>query len=521
MTITKIRHKLLLKAQARGICCLLLWFTLAAATACGGGTAPVESPPTSDAPGPSIATGAPTQVAATTRTPQQGDQTPTLPPASGVPPEPTGTEPVADTLVGFVTGTVVVTRPANLTEIQITVTPISRDVSVETVVQDLEVPWAIAFAPDGRIFVTERPGRIRVVRDGNLRREAFAVLDQVVSVSESGLMGIAVHPNFADNHYLYVCYTYQSGRGELRNRVARLTDVDGVSADHQIILDDIPGSRNHNGCRIAFGPDQKLYVTMGDAQDRDQAQDLESLAGKVLRLDDDGDVPADNPFIASYVYTFGHRNPQGLDWHPATGDLFITEHGPDRNDEINILEPGRNYGWPAVTGRARSDEFVGSLIAFTPTLAIAGAAFYSGGILHPSWQGTLIFATLKESQLRQVVLTPPDFQSVESSEVLVDRNYGRLRAVAVSPQGYLYFTTSNLDGRGRRKSGDDRLLRLVPVPAGPPMTYHPDESGEFALALKPGTYRLRWKGDGFAPEETQLTITNNESVNLGRIVLEP
>ena len=514
MTLTHKKYKLPLNTPARAVRCLVLLFTLAAATACGNSTAPVEPPPPSDGSGPSIATELPTQIAAPATTPQQGNQPPTPPPTSGIPPD---SAPVTST----VAGTVVVTRPANLAEIQITVTEISQDVSVETVVQNLEVPWAIAFAPDGRIFVTERPGRIRVIRDGNLRREAFAVLDQVVSISESGLMGIAVHPDFADNHYLYVCYTYQSRRGELRNRVARLTDVDGVGKDHQIILDDIPGSRNHNGCRIAFGPDRKLYVTTGDAQDRDRAQDLDSLAGKVLRLDADGSIPQDNPFIASYVYTFGHRNPQGLDWHPATGDLFITEHGPDRNDEINILEPGRNYGWPAVTGRARSDEFVGALVAFTPTLAIAGAAFYSGDILHPSWQGSLVFATLKGSQLRRLVLSPPTFQSIESSQVLVDRDYGRLRAVAVSPQGYLYFTTSNRDGRGQRRPGDDQLLRLAPVPAGPPRTYHPDETGKFELALEPGTYHLRWEGDGFAPQETQLTIADNQSVNLGRIVLEP
>ena len=190
-------------------------------------------------------------------------------------------------------------------------------------------------------------------------------------------MGIAPHPDFAGNGYLYVCYTYREGRATY-NRIARLTDRGDRAADHHVVLDHIPGDTRHDGCRIRFGPDGYLYATTGDATDPDLSQNLDSLAGKVLRLAADGSVPPDNPFPGSLVYTWGHRNPQGLDWHPVTGALFITEHGPDRDDEVNILLPGQNYGWPDVTGSAGDSRYVDSTLSLTPTVAIAGTAFVTG-----------------------------------------------------------------------------------------------------------------------------------------------
>jgi len=329
---------------------------------------------------------------------------------------------------------------------------------VETVVEGLEIPWDLAFTPDGRILVTERPGRIRVVKDGLLQEDPYATID-VFHRSEAGLMGIALHPRFADNGYLYVCYTYRSGRGTY-NRIARLTDRGDHAADHHVILDGIPGDTRHDGCRIRFGPDGYLYATTGDATDPELSQDLDSLAGKVLRMTADGDAPSDNPFPGSLVFTWGHRNPQGLDWHPETGDLFITEHGPNRDDEVNLLRPGGNYGWPEVTGAAGEPEYVDSVLALTPTVAIAGAAFVSGGSMPTSWQGNLVFAALKSSHLQRVTLEPPEYRAVASRQILFQGRYGRLRAVVMGPDGYLYFTTSNRDGRGSPRQGDDRLLRL-------------------------------------------------------------
>ncbi len=339
--------------------------------------------------------------------------------------------------------------------------PAWDEVSVETVAEGLEVPWDLAFTPDGRILITERPGRIRVVSKGRLQPAPYAAL-AVAHVSEAGLMGIALHPNFADNGYLYVCYTYRGSDRQLFNRIARLTDQRGAGVNHRVILDAIPGAARHDGCRLRFGPDGYLYATTGDAARPDLSQDLNSLAGKILRLTDQGGVPPDNPFAGSYIYSYGHRNPQGIAWHPVTGDLFITEHGPQRDDELNRLEPGRNYGWPAVTGAAGRPEYADPTLSFTPTIALAGADFYRKGSLGAAWENRLVLAALKGSHLQRVSLAPPDYRKVASRDELFRGDFGRLRAVVMGPDGYLYFTTSNRDGRGRPDDRDDRLLRLAP-----------------------------------------------------------
>ncbi|MDE2968731.1 MAG: PQQ-dependent sugar dehydrogenase [Chloroflexota bacterium] len=340
----------------------------------------------------------------------------------------------------------------------------SSGYEVETVVQGLRVPWDIAFAPDGRMFVTERPGAIRVVRDGVLQDEPFAVLD-VWAQSEAGLMGIALHPDFAANGHLYVCYTYIHEQRGPTNRVARLTDADGVGTDHTVVFDGIPGARNHNGCRIRFGPDDKLYVTMGDAQNGDLAQDPASPAGKILRLNPDGTVPDDNPIEGNPLFTLGHRNPQGIDWHPDTGDPFITEHGPSDNDEINVLVAGANYGWPEVRGIAEDPAYVDPIKKYTPTLALAGAAFYTGGPLPLHWTNSFFFTTLKDRHVRRLSLAegPDGAWTVVGEEKLIEDEFGRLRAIVQGPDGYLYVTTSNRDGRGSPARFDDKVLRIVPA----------------------------------------------------------
>ena len=223
---------------------------------------------------------------------------------------------------------------------------------VETVAENLEVPWAIEFAPDGRIFFTERGGNLRVIEDGQLNPEPVTILN--VGTVEGGLLGLALDPNFEQNHFLYLYYTYFEFPLTF-NKVVRYTENNNSLSEELILIDKIPGAVVHDGGRLKFGPDEKLYVTTGDATNADSAQDLNSLAGKILRINSDGTVPSDNPFSDSPVFSYGHRNPQGLDWDPVTGKLVISEHGPSgergfAHDEINVIEAGKNYGWPKVIG---------------------------------------------------------------------------------------------------------------------------------------------------------------------------
>ncbi len=404
------------------------------------------------------------------------------------------------------------------TLITLDISEIPDSVGVETIAEGLEIPWDLAFTPDGRTLITERPGRIRVFADGELKAEPYADID-VAHVSEAGLMGIALHPGFSNNGHLFICYTYRDPSGGMFNRIARLTDRDNRGIDHRTILDGIPGASRHDGCRIRFGPDGHLYATTGDATEPALAQDLDSLAGKVLRLAADGSVPPDNPLPNSYIYTYGHRNPQGLDWNPLTGELFITEHGPSQDDEVNLLEPGKNYGWPMVTGTSGSAEYMDPVLALTPTIAIAGAAFYSNGALPSSWNGSLFFTALKGSHLQRVALEPPEYRKVLTREILYKGEFGRLRAVSMSPNGQLYLTTSNRDGRGSPRPEDDRLLRLVSsLPRS--LTQLQEPAGEpFRLELPPGDYLLRLQAPGLAYEERRVTVVADVTVDLGVVEL--
>lgn len=320
---------------------------------------------------------------------------------------------------------------------------------VEVVARGLEVPWSLAFAPDGRLFVTERPGRIRLVRNGRLESAPVATLP-VAAVGEGGLMGLALDPAFAENGHLYVCYTRSAG-GRLANRVARLTLRDGEAAHARVVLDDVPAAPIHDGCRLAFGPDGKLYVTTGDAAQPTLAQRRDSLAGKILRLEPDGGVPGDNPFPGSPVYSLGHRNPQGLAWDPS-GHLLAAEHGPSGHDEVNRIEPGRNYGWPDVAGKNGRGDSVEPLVesgdaTWAPSgLAIAGRDVF--------------VAALRGRRLLRFTLGPGE--TLRPAEPLLVGTDGRLRAVVVGPDGALYVSTSNRDGRGAPARDDDRVLRVVP-----------------------------------------------------------
>lgn len=334
------------------------------------------------------------------------------------------------------------------------------------IARHLETPWALAFAADGRLFVTERPGRIRVIARESPSVQLWATIPVHESAAqdiETGLMGIAVDPGFARNHRVYVCYTHREADDSLFNRVAVLTEERGRGTGLTVLVDRIPAGSYHNGCRLKFGPDGKLYATTGDAagnrQEAAAAQSVASLAGKVLRLEADGSVPADNPFPGSPVWSYGHRNSQGIAFEPGTGRLFATEHGTGAagNNELNVIERGRNYGWPLAIGVSDDPRFTSPVHVGED--APAGATFVAGD-RYPSLRGSLLVATLSAERLLRFTLDSASGHL--RREVLIDGTWGRLRDVVQGPDGFLYVATSNRDGRGEPGEDDDRVLRLDP-----------------------------------------------------------
>lgn len=324
--------------------------------------------------------------------------------------------------------------------------------AIETVAEGLEVPWEIRFLPEGEgILVPERPGRL-VLLAGSQRRTLD--VPGVRHVGEGGLMGLALHPRFAENRRLFVCFTAEGAAG-LENRVERFRFDGDALSERATLLDGIPGAGFHDGCRLEFGPDELLYVTTGDAGDSDRSQDLASLAGKILRITDTGGVPADNPY-GTPVYSYGHRNPQGLAWDDR-GRLWATEHGRSGMqsglDELNLIERGLNYGWPVIQGNEERSGMVRPRLHSGPgyTWAPAGAAYVDGRIFFGGLRGEALY----EAEIAGD--GPPELR------VHLHREFGRIRAVRLGPDGMLYFTTSNRDGRGRVRRGDDRLLRVDPA----------------------------------------------------------
>jgi glucose/arabinose dehydrogenase len=321
---------------------------------------------------------------------------------------------------------------------------------VQVLAKNLDVPWAIDIAEDGRLFFTERAGRIRVIdKDGSLLPDPAAYINVEQQGGESGLLGLALHPNFTKNHLIYVYHTYSNGSAVL-NQVLMLTEKNNKIVESKVIIDKIPAADRNDGGRIKFGPDGKLYIATGDAQQPQLAQDVRSLAGKILRLNPDGSIPEDNPFEGSPVYSYGHRNIQGLTWHPLTGELYASEHGAEGNDEVNLIKPGANYGWPIEDCNAKKSEK--PVLCFNPAIAPAGMTFAASNSL--GYQNDILLATLRAQHIRLI-----DLKSNIENNILT--GFGRMRDVIEAPDGSLYVTTSNKDGRAVPGQDDDKILKII------------------------------------------------------------
>jgi glucose/arabinose dehydrogenase len=363
---------------------------------------------------------------------------------------------------------------------------------VEVLARGLNVPWSIVILPDRRIFFTERTGAVRVMHHEKLLPHPALTIDVALG-NKMGMLGMAADPHFAQNHFLYLAYDYKlqpfdPKNPQFRLRLVRYRERNDKLIEPHILIEDLPAWSNHTGCRLRFAPDGTLYFTDGDANEPARAQDLSQMNGKIFRINTDGGIPADNPYIGQQgrrpeVWSYGHRNPQGLDFQPGTGKLIETEHGPLGGDEINWIDRGTNYGWPVIDHRKTQDGMRSPLLEFSPSIAPGSASFYRGAAF-PELRGNLLVACLRGEGILRVEL---DGSQPTKLSWLLHHTFGRIRDIAETPEGYLYISTSQQDpdeGHPRPGEQDDLLLKLVPasVPSSGHQVYKP--STEWLETLK-------------------------------------
>lgn len=327
----------------------------------------------------------------------------------------------------------------------------NEEESIQEVARNLSIPWEIVFLPDNSLLITERPGNLLHI--DNSKNQSFKI-EGVEHKGEGGLLGLALHPNFENNQWIYLYFTSKID-GVISNRVERYTinlQTNNLS-NKKVIIDNIPGAIYHDGGRIAFGPDGYLYITTGDAGKSGNAQKIDSLAGKILRLTDQGEIPEDNLF-KNAVYSYGHRNPQGIDWDNQNR-LWSTEHGPSvietGKDEINLISIGSNYGWPIISGNETQTNMIPPVIqsGSENTWAPGGMAIYNDTLFFAGLKGESLFsATIEKNQLTNL-----------SKHFY--KEFGRIRNIKIDPDNeWLYLLTSNTDGRGDKKEGDDKIIKI-------------------------------------------------------------
>ncbi len=315
------------------------------------------------------------------------------------------------------------------------------------IVQGLNYPWEILWGPDNYIWMTERGGKISRVNPSTGTVSLLHTITEVVSNGEGGLLGMVLHPNFSVTPHVFVAYNYNNA-GNYREKVVRFTYTGTSLINPLTIIDNIAASSIHNGCRLLITPDLKLFITTGDASNQSLPQNTSSVNGKLLRLNLDGGIPSDNPVAGNPYWSYGHRNAQGLVF--ANNIMYSSEHGPSNDDEINIIEKGRNYGWPTVQGYCDlSNEIAFCSVnsvkepikAWTPTAAVCGMDYYNNNLI-PQWKNSLLMVALKNARLYQMKLDANNTGISETNEYFTNK-YGRMRDICISPAGGVYVCTSN------------------------------------------------------------------------------
>ena len=347
--------------------------------------------------------------------------------------------------------------------------PAFAELNVDVIVDGLNNPWEIVFAPDGDIFFSERDGRVWKIEEFG---EAKVIQTFPKSGSmEGGTLGLALHPEFEKNKIIYI-YQTNLELEFFQNKVYSFKVDDDTLTNKKVIIDNIPGAPWHDGGRIAFGPDGKLYITTGDAINPGWSQDLSSFAGKILRINPDGTIPDDNPFDSSPIFSYGHRNPQGIAW--SNDGLFVSsEHGPSGemgygHDEINVIVKGKNYGWPKVVGDSSDDSFVNPIIhSGDRTWAPSGMVFFDSEKI-PSLDGKFLVGALRGQHLMVVDVAKDG--SLNSAEKMFEGEFGRIRTAQIDPDGVLYLLTANGD--------NDKIIRISETPLEEAEKYTSNASGD-------------------------------------------
>ncbi|REJ09108.1 quinoprotein glucose dehydrogenase [Halobacillus trueperi] len=309
--------------------------------------------------------------------------------------------------------------------------------------ENLKVPWSIQKSED-TFYLTERSGNIVKIEEGEVERQRVELEEEVSTASEAGLLGFVLAPDFSESNLAYAYYTYED-KEEQFNRIVTLRLENDGWREEDLLLDQIPSGTYHHGGRMKIGPDEKLYAATGDASEREIAQNLDSLGGKILRMNIDGSIPGDNPFSDSYVYSYGHRNPQGMTWL-SDGTMYASEHGDNANDEVNRIEAGQNYGWPVIEGEEEQEDLISPLFTSgsETTWAPSGMADNDEKLYVAALRGTAVLEF--------------DLETNEHRELVT--GLGRIRDVFIE-DGSLYFISNNLDGRGTGQENDDRLYRMA------------------------------------------------------------